>query len=138
MAQKVAEQVVTEQPREILDAEVTLVTEKELTIDANVSLEVHHNSIPIKQLLEQYTEKFMDQSRTRQDELLSVATKIKIRRNQKIVQYITKHRILRNDMVDANCMDVVHGTKEEMTVQYIIQGLRNIPEWAPICTTMSV
>lgn len=102
MEQELDETGVTPALRDMLDASVTLVAEKALTIDAKVHLKVQHKSFPISQLLEKYTEVLMDQSGTQQDEIRAIATKIKMRKNREIAEYITKHSILRNDMIDAN------------------------------------
>lgn len=51
-----------------------------------------------------------------------------MRYNQTVTKYITKHRILQNDMVGMGCEEIVHETIQEFTLQYILQGLRNVPE----------
>lgn len=65
VAQHVAETGVTPQLREMLEAAATIVAEKALKIDAKVRLGVHHKSISINQLLEEYTQTFMDKSSRR-------------------------------------------------------------------------
>lgn len=121
--QQLEEPGVTPELRDMLDAAVTLVAEKTLPIDAKVRLGVHHKSYSINQLLEEFTVKLIDRSGTRQDELRTIATKIKMRRNRDIAEYITKHRILRNDMIEAGCEEIANDTNEARTVQYILQGL---------------
>lgn len=59
----------------------------------------------------------MDRSTTRQDEFSQVATKIKMPRNRSMSEHITKDRILRNDMIDAGCEEIVNDMEEERRVQ---------------------
>lgn len=54
------------------------------------------------------------------------------------MEYITKHRILRNESFDANCDKIIKDANEERNVKYILQGLKNVPEWAPFCTILNV
>lgn len=76
-------------------------------IDGKERLGVYHKSFLIAELLENYTVTYMERSSTSQDELRAMETKTKMRRNSSMTHYITKHRILRNDMIDANCDEVV-------------------------------
>lgn len=80
----------------------------------------------------------MDRSGQRKDELRAVATKIKMRRNWDVSEYLKKHRILQNDMIDENCDEIIQDSKEGRTVQYILQKLRNEPEWEPYCAAGNV
>lgn len=59
----------------------------------------------------------MDISGTGQDEFRTAAIKINMQRSRDIPEYITKHRILRNDMNDARCEEIVKAAKEERTFQ---------------------
>lgn len=87
--------------RDMLDFVVTPVTEMALTFDAKVRLEVHHKSYSIKQLLEEFTDKFMDRSSTREDDLRAIATKIKMGRKGDIAGYIKNNRILLIYLIDS-------------------------------------
>lgn len=108
---------ITHKVHEMLDSAVTLVAEKAVTLDAKVLLGVHHKSYHIAQLLEEYTDVYMDKSATPQEELWLIATKIKMRRKRSIIDYITKHQILRNDMIDANCTEIIQDESEARKVE---------------------
>lgn len=83
---------------------------------------------PINQLLEENTDTtFMYRKGKRQDKLRAVANMIKMRRNRDISEYITKHRILRNDMVYAGCDEIIKDANKEYTVNYRVKGLRSAP-----------
>lgn len=115
--QQLEETGVKPELRDMLDSTVTLLAEKALQIDATVRSVVHHKSYPMNQLQEECTETFIDRLCTHSEKLRTVATKIKMRRNRDIAKNITKNRILRNNMVDVGCEEIVQGEKEEQTVQ---------------------
>lgn len=125
---------ITDEIRGMLDAAVTWVAEDALPIEVKVRLGVYSKQMTTAQLLEEFDKKYIDRSETRQDELRAVASKIKMRKNRTILDYVTKHRILRNDMIDAGCPEILHDTTEKMTIYYILKGLRGLPDWAPFCT----
>lgn len=108
--QQLDEPGVTPQIRDIMDALATIVAGKTLPIDAKVRIGIQNKSYPLNQLLEEFTDTLMKSTTTRQDELRKIATKMKMRKNHDMAEYITKHRILRNDKIYAGCEEIIKDT----------------------------
>lgn len=112
--EQITASAVSPKMRGMLDYAVTMITEKNLTISTEVWLWVDHKSFPVAQMLVEdtdgrwsVTDPYLDQSGKRQDELWALPTKSKIHKNCAMADYITTNRILQNDMIVDNCVEIV-------------------------------
>lgn len=46
------------------------------------------------------------------------------------MKYVTKHRTLRKDMINAGWEEIVNDAKEKITMLFILNGLKGNPDWA--------
>lgn len=61
--------------------------------------------------------RYMNKSDERQDELRRVADKIKMRHNRSVVEYVTKNRTHRKDMMNAGCTEILNDDDEKITIR---------------------
>lgn len=122
---------ITEKMRDSLDAAVMSVAVASLTQEDSVRLAIDRDNYEVGELMEAVIAKYLDTSAERQDELRQIASKIQMRRNRSAVEYVNKHRILRQDIINAGCKEILTDADEQVTVRYIINGLRDDPDWAP-------
>lgn len=122
---------ITRDVREILDAAMLCIINAWLTTQAKAILGIDDAHFTVVELLTRITNKYTDKSDERQDELRLVTTKIKMKSKCTVRYYVTKHHIVRRDILHAQCNEIIQDTNQKVTMQHILNGLRDDPEWYP-------
>lgn len=121
----------TSKMRETVDAAIVAIVVKSLTPQARARLPTELRQMTVAHVLEIIEDKFVDKSESKQEALREVAKKIRMRRNRTVEEYVTKHRILGQDMKYAGFRAFVNEKGEITTINHIINGIKGNNIWSP-------
>lgn len=91
---------------ENLNTAFTAVAERVLPAQIKAGLGFDDRRLSLEQVMTVVDECYVDKSSSIQEELWEAARKIRMYKNRTVQDYITKHRILRCDMVLARCAEI--------------------------------
>lgn len=114
---------ITDEMRASLDSAIVTAMTNALPTEAGAALPTNIREMTAAHLIQEIEDTFVDKTEAKQQELRRAVTKIKMRRNRSVKEYINKHRILRRDMLYAGCAEIINEKREMTTVNHIINGL---------------
>lgn len=110
-----------------LGTAVSVNVEKSLTAEAKIMLGLDQQHASVADLIAVMLIRCMDKSEELQYELRRVAEKIKIYKKCSLVEYVTKHRALRKDIINVGCAETILDVDEKVTMLFILSGLKDDP-----------